>query len=406
MDELEATDYLSPNAQRGFGQTPSQQLGFGAQTPQSSGPPSHDGTTSPSQFSALQATISTLNAQNVDLQNRLREAERQRTERTTTPPPAVQRRARINDPATYDDSDRSLFPAFLIGLHAKFAVDGDIIGGPEARMWYAYNRLSGNAAKRALPWLQSVLENESSRNQRTIDAFADQLRKLFDDPQRQQKALTRLNNDKQKGMPMPDFLVRFEENLNAAGGIQWSDVVKIGFLEAALNSEMLSAIVGTTMSTSYDNYCDQLRSIYTQTQRAKHAASARQAPKPQQTPADPNAMDWEKTAAFSTPSTRRGRGPKPAKGGRTAGQDTNGRQKRQAKWVNEATLAARKEAGACLRCGSQNHFIRDCKMLAATNPNRRTAVGAVQPKRADLQEEEYEDEEESDEDQGKEIPLR
>ncbi|KAG6044493.1 hypothetical protein E4U33_001530 [Claviceps sp. LM78 group G4] len=45
-----------------------------------------------------------------------------------------------------------------------------------------------------------------------------------------------------------------------------------------------------------------------------------------------------------------------------------------AKWVSQAVLAQRREAGQCLRCGKAGHRIANCNMAPPVRPAKATGV--------------------------------
>jgi hypothetical protein len=58
---------------------------------------------------------------------------------------------KLPDPEPYDGTKRSLYPQFRSKLRAKLQVDALLIGNDYDQMWYAFSRLSGEAAAQILP---------------------------------------------------------------------------------------------------------------------------------------------------------------------------------------------------------------------------------------------------------------
>jgi len=51
----------------------------------------------------------------------------------------------------FDGKDLNFFPQFEGLLRAKLEIDGEAIGGEKERVWYAFGRLTGDAAARIFP---------------------------------------------------------------------------------------------------------------------------------------------------------------------------------------------------------------------------------------------------------------
>ena len=81
----------------------------------------------------------------------------------------------------------------------------------------------------------------------------------FLDPRAKEKALTALNCTKQGKLSTNDFLGKFDQLLLEAGGWNWDDSIRKGYLKDALSTRMLTALVGTEEKPTYDEYCQQIR---------------------------------------------------------------------------------------------------------------------------------------------------
>lgn len=65
--------------------------------------------------------------------------------------------------------------------------------------------------------------------------------------------------------------------------------------------------------------------------------------------------------------------------GATAGAGTPNAGARRARWVDATVRDARRQAGACIRCGAKGHFIADCGLRPARPPTANTTnVQALQ----------------------------
>ena len=99
-------------------------------------------------------------------------------------PMSSSQRPRFPDPEPFDGSRHS-YPVFKQKAKAKISMDSAIYGSECGQVNYLFSRLSGNAAKTVLPWLNS----QSNPTLFSFWAFMD-LR--FSDPQAKAKALDKL----------------------------------------------------------------------------------------------------------------------------------------------------------------------------------------------------------------------
>lgn len=247
-------------------------------------------------------------------------------------------------PEKFDGADLSFFPQFEGLLRAKLEIDGNAIGQEKEKVWYAFGRLSGEAAVRIFPWM-SYAERESKF---TVNDFIEQLRTAFRDPRQQQKALGQINRTKQGSRPFGEFLNEFNRLILEAEGWGWDDVIKKGYLKAALSTKLLSATIGVQEVPSYDGYCQQLRMINDQLNEVAELTAWRTkrqrglVPSTAQTTTTTtavssyDAMDWQPTTAASSIRRKEGR------------------------WASDEVIDERRRSGLCLRCGLAGHRVKDC----------------------------------------------
>ena len=81
----------------------------------------------------------------------------------------------------------------------------------------------------------------------------------FQDPYTKEKALSTLNCMKQGNTPLNEFLSQFDQLLLEAGGWDWDDTIKKGFLKDAITTRLLPALVGTEEKSLYGEFYNQLR---------------------------------------------------------------------------------------------------------------------------------------------------
>ena len=258
----------------------------------------------------------------------------------------------LTHPDKYDGENKAGYPAFKGHLRAKLRIDQTAIGGEPEQVWYSFGRLSGEAAARLFPWIEAI---ESQGKQLRVADFFDQLDAAFRDPQSTQRALEWINTRRQGKTPFREFLQQFEQKLLEAGGWEFSDSIRKGYLRAALNLEIRTQLVGRDEPYSYEQYVNLIRKVSDDLEQIKRMAQGRKqweaAAKAKE---DGEAMDWE-----PTPRTAAGTVPK----------------KGRAKWVSQDTLDQRKKDRCCLRCGKDTHFIKSCPYEPARRPESPTRNG-------------------------------
>ncbi len=307
------------------------------------------------------------------LEERINSAES--TPRINTPPPpttttttttqlptdAVRRpKPCLPHPEQFDGSDLSFFPQFEGLLRAKLEIDGPAIGQEKEQVWYAFGRLSGDAAARVFPWMGYANREDKF----TVEDFMEQLRTAFCDPRQQQKALSQINRTKQGSRPFGEFLNEFNRLILEAEGWGWGDVIKKGYLKAALSTKLLTATIGVQEEPSYDGFCQQLRMINDQLNEVAELTAWRT--KRQRTPTPATAktttpepsydtMDWQPTIAVSSARTK------------------------EPRWASDEVIEERRRAGQCLRCGRDGHRVRECR-IKLRYPTRKTLTEQVDKK--------------------------
>jgi hypothetical protein len=326
----------------------------------------------------------------------------------TAPPPLAPTGVSVTDsqskpkhsrrhPDPYTHEDESAYPQFRGGLEAKLRIDALAIGQEEEQVWYAVDCLKGLAAKRIYPWVEFARDTD----QFTVRELFKQMDLAFADPQKEAKAVSKINKIKQGSRPFREFLQEFEQTLLEAKGWAWADSIKKGLLKAALSGELTDRLIGREEPGDYASYCAGVRRVADDLQAWKDARRLRMRPgiQPARTsPAPVESMDWEPTRATSTAAAT----------ARTRKPSTEGL---RAKWVSKEVRSQRWEAGACLRCGSRDHMQENCRLRPAKppaeveevrkGPQRRSKVASSSAKKKADVEEVFTDDSEA-EDSGKE----
>jgi hypothetical protein len=179
-------------------------------------------------------------------------------------PPAPanpQRRPHLPHATEYDNTDKSQFLPFLAEIRAKFAIDGDIIGTDFARVWYAFNRLTGDARNKVYPWIGIHAIDPATAAPDILAQFYEHLNILFGNRQLVEQSNQQLNQLRQGGTPFAEFAAEFERLLLLAGGQTWSDDVRIARLRSAINQEMRQAIIGQLLPATYNAFLEHLHRV-------------------------------------------------------------------------------------------------------------------------------------------------
>lgn len=82
------------------------------------------------------------------------------------------------------------------------------------------------------------------KGQLIVDGLFEQIGSAFRDPRCQQKALSQLNKTRQGTRPFNEFLNEFNRLILEAEGWGWDDVIKKGYLKAAIATSLIRGTVG------------------------------------------------------------------------------------------------------------------------------------------------------------------
>lgn len=262
--------------------------------------------------------------------------------------------------ATYD-GDREGLESWISQAQAKLHVDyADC--SETTKFFMIHNQLRGEASRQLQPWVQAVTHTQNM----TAQGLISQLRLSFGDPHSKEKAQRKLHKLKQANRSFMEYFTEYRKLLLEAGGSDWPDEIRKSYLEAGLSLELQRCMIGKNAGNeSFEDYCNELKQASDQLEafnlrnkgiwRSNHTIQRGTTPGkqgimtlPQEAGAD--RMDWEPSKPLRT---------------LRAAIETNGR---RATWVSPETLAYRREKSLCLRCGNQNHIVRDCRFLPARRP--------------------------------------
>jgi hypothetical protein len=269
----------------------------------------------------------------------------------------------LSHPDKYDGEDKTEYLPFKGHLRAKLRIDQAAIGGETEQVWYAYGRLSGRAAARIFPWIDTM---ERQSIPLRVTRFFEELDSAFLDRQMSQRALEWVNTKRQGSQSFRDFLQTFEQKLLEAGAWEFPDAIRKGYLKAAINIDIKSQLVALAEPEAYSEYVTMVQRTSDNIDELKrlkrHRTGWSSAPSRKPDTAEP--MDWEATPRAAS--------------GRNQSRDKNDRwaddERPRAKWVDTETVEKRRQDGTCLRCGKDGHFVVKCKYRPPLKPKKTEKV--------------------------------
>lgn len=283
--------------------------------------------------------------------------------------------------APFDGSQDS-FPAWKITMQHKLRTDKIFIGGPQ-ELWVF---LWGNLAPKVQSRVAAFYEEGGARYAYDTDRFLDYLTTCYGDPHRKSGALAKLELFRMRDQDsFARFHVQFEQLLAQAGGLTWSDEVKVNYFRSRLSPRLRDKAIGIiTDPTQYEQTVDAYRRIayeveaWDMEQRHRKRGQGHQGGGTKQTssPSGPQGGDVVMTdvAVMSPSHPRQSTATGPQRGGARA---SGARQR--ARWASMEEMNRRRESGVCLRCGHQGHFARSCSLLPAQRPAQVQVLRSVDP---------------------------
>jgi hypothetical protein len=239
-----------------------------------------------------------------------------------------------------------------------------------------HNKLRGDAAAQLAPWFKAV----KGMKDEVAERIFDQLELSFGDPHKKEKAARKLHHLRQGNRSFMEYFVEYRRLIMEAGGASWPEDVKKSYLRAGINRELQELMIGRENSDQgFESYCDELKRISDQAeafqQRNRQFRRNEGNQRPPRNPTTP--------ATTSTPTITRDQAPAAAAPG--AAPDTMDWQPsgpasianaRRAKWVSKEELDKRRKERRCIRCGANNHLVKDCPYKPARPPRAAPATPA------------------------------
>ncbi|KAL2890671.1 putative integrase [Ceratocystis lukuohia] len=233
-----------------------------------------------------------------------------------------------------------------------------------------------SAANLARNRIKRILDTNLYDAPGTCDAFLEELQKAFEAPATQEKVLQKiqtirqgkskiddhiqsLQTIRQGKSKIDDHIQKFEDLLSLAQGDNLHSSQKILWFRQSLEPALRRLIQNNLPPTDYNEY--KKKAVYAsqmllqQREDDRLPAPLAMGPAPQR---NPDAMDWKRARRVS--SDQQADRPK-------------------AKWVPVEVRKQRKQDGKCLRCGSSNHFVRQCPYGIGPKPRARKATTVPPP---------------------------
>jgi hypothetical protein len=276
---------------------------------------------------------------------------------TLPPAPRSASSARISeklpDPEKFDGSRENLRP-FLQQIHAKMIANADRFTTRTSRLTYIAGRLSGKAYNLILPRMVFGVPQFPD-----YPDLLEYLEVAFGDPDRVQNAQNRLYRLKQRDQDFNTFLSEFQR-LALEGEVPEDALSPLLFQNISRDlQDML--LHNPTPSREYHQFANHLQSL--DNRYRQHQIQTRQ-PRP--------APKKESFPRRYSPKPQRGRSPPTAPV--PAGEPMDLGNQRRYNRPNR-----RRDNNQCFRCGSSNHYLRDCPE-PDTRPTRlRQAALAYSP---------------------------
>jgi hypothetical protein len=232
--------------------------------------------------------------------------------------------------------------------------DRIFIGGQEDQWVFLWSCLAGSVQRKVSPYYE--VGGEGGR--KDPFRFLEYLETVYGDPHRQEIAMTQLEQLEQAPLEsFTTFFIKFEQKLNEAGGMDWSDTVKCGHLRRAINKKLREYTVGRGVPRDdYATAVTMLRAIAVDMESLRLEEKLRQRYTAHKEVHRDQDGDTEMTGINALRASRYGETRSDGK----KQQPRRNKPREKTSWIPDKEFRSRKRSGACLRCGSKEHFIRDC----------------------------------------------
>ncbi|BCR83504.1 uncharacterized protein ACHE_80210S [Aspergillus chevalieri] len=255
------------------------------------------------------------------------------------PKPLQRPKPCLPDPEKFNGQSLK-FDTWLASMKAKLRIDAPAIGDAVAQFYYVYLNLESKVQALVLPQL-SYAEDTNTWDYNTI---LDQLSLVYDNPNKVQEAEDYLLVLKQdSGESVAAYIAKFERILYEAKGKDWPDVTKISAFRKGLNPTLRGRLnQQLNLPKSYTDFLRVVQqlgshSFSSNSTNVSHSQSHQSGSHTKSDPMDLSVININSLSAASTSLDERNR---------------------------------RRQQGSCVRCGSSDHWVKDCSMKAHKESNK------------------------------------
>ena len=259
------------------------------------------------------------------------------------PPQSEDRGQKFPDSPDFSGSDRTQLRGWIAQLRMVIRHTPSRFPDEQAKMRYAFNRLSGIALKQILPHVR----DNGEIGLEGLPAFIQLLEAAFGDPDRVATAELNMRNIKQKNR---EFSLYYAEFQVIAADLDWNPSALRNALRSGLSEEMKDSFIHTdmpeelpafvTLCQKRDNQIRQRRAEKAAQQKWTTSAGSPSAPKAPAPPRVPEAAPAGTVAGYTGP----------------APMDLSAGKRR----ISTEERAKRFADGRCLYCGGFNHRAAEC----------------------------------------------
>lgn len=262
--------------------------------------------------------------------------------------PAINSKDILPKPSTFG-GDKTTFPAWKRYMMCKITTD--VQDNRELRVNYISAFCSGEAAS----FTHNFIERSPSC---TFSDVLEHLSNRYEDPQKQENAMRKLNELKMQTLSFESFVSKFETLESESGASTWPETARVQNFKNKLSPWLRDLTVlgiRPEEEKSLAVYVQRLRIVVNRHNEAKGHSNKNTQALPRivssaaPTPDAGDPMDWTKTNAVG------------------AGNQNWKKNRPFAPTYTEKEYLARVKAKACTTCGNKGHFANRCQYQRAKN---------------------------------------
>lgn len=251
------------------------------------------------------------------------------------------------------------FDTWLPSIKAKLRVDNSAIGDEAAQFYYVFLNLESNVQAMVLPQLTQAEE----ANSYDFQSILDQLARVYDNPNKVQEAEDRLFSIKQGSDSLHAYMAKFERILYEAQGQDWPDVNKISTFRNGLHSTIRNRLSQQlNLPRTYADFIRVVQQLAGRSTTFSHAdATATKSSSYGNQHSDKMDINSLQISTISKTHSPPG-------------------SPRRARSLSPARRQQLRDQGRCVRCGSHDHWVKDCSLdpySSASGSGRKVTVMAM-----------------------------